>query len=106
MARPKRKCTVEGCEGKHVGRGFCMKHYQQMRFHGKLQPLKPRNRVVSAEAPRDMSSYVMISECCRATVTEGDWHEYGKQYCDGCGEACLWRYVHRRDLDNSSTVSQ
>ena len=29
-----RTCSVEGCNGKHVGKGYCMKHYKQFRRHG------------------------------------------------------------------------
>ncbi len=31
---PKRLCTMEGCTGKHVGRGLCKKHYRQAFPHG------------------------------------------------------------------------
>lgn len=27
-------CTIEGCEGKHVARGFCVAHYERWRRHG------------------------------------------------------------------------
>lgn len=27
-----RTCSVEGCDGKHVGRGFCRKHYDASRW--------------------------------------------------------------------------
>ena len=29
-------CSVEGCDGKHVGNGYCSRHYQQIRLHGKI----------------------------------------------------------------------
>ena len=29
-----RTCSVEGCENKHYGKGYCHKHYQQFRRHG------------------------------------------------------------------------
>lgn len=28
-------CKVEGCEGKHFGKGYCERHYDQIRNHGK-----------------------------------------------------------------------
>ncbi len=31
-----RLCTVDGCEGKHDARGFCLKHYVQFRRAGTL----------------------------------------------------------------------
>jgi hypothetical protein len=30
----KRICTVEGCDGKQVGKGLCGKHWQRMKTHG------------------------------------------------------------------------
>jgi len=29
-----RKCSVDGCDGKHYGRGFCEPHYYRWRQHG------------------------------------------------------------------------
>ena len=82
-----------------MGRGYCMKHYQWMRWHGKLDVIRPRNpSKTAAERPRDLSSYVMLSACCLAPVREGKAHEYGKQHCTACGEGCLWRHHHKRDV--------
>ena len=102
MARPKRKCSVEGCDGAHVGRGYCMRHYQQLRYHGKLQPLQPKHtRIYGEQEVRDLSTYVMQSQCCSKEVREGRQHAYGKQYCTACGDPCLWRYVHKRDIQSA-----
>lgn len=37
-----RICSVEGCNGKHVGKGYCMKHYKQFRRHGHI-PERTKN---------------------------------------------------------------
>lgn len=31
-----RICSVEGCNNKHHGKGYCSKHYMQMKKHGKI----------------------------------------------------------------------
>lgn len=31
-----RTCSVEGCENKHFSKGYCSKHYQQIRKHGSI----------------------------------------------------------------------
>lgn len=31
-----KKCKVEGCNSKHVAKGYCSKHYQQMKKHGQI----------------------------------------------------------------------
>lgn len=99
MPRKARKCSVEGCEGKHVGRGYCMKHYQYMRWHGKLDVIRPKGGMVpSVIPPRDLSSYVMLSACCTAPVHQGRPHEYGKQHCTACKGACMWKWHHKRDV--------
>lgn len=33
---PKRICQVEGCKGKYYLKGYCNKHYLQMKRHGKI----------------------------------------------------------------------
>lgn len=35
---PERTCSVEGCDRRHYGRGWCNTHYQRWYFHG--DPLK------------------------------------------------------------------
>ena len=30
-------CSVEGCNNKHYGKGYCNKHYQQFRKHGEIR---------------------------------------------------------------------
>ena len=29
-------CLVENCNNKHYGKGYCHKHYQQFRKHGRI----------------------------------------------------------------------
>lgn len=38
-----RVCSVEGCQGKHKGHGFCDKHWQKFRRYG--DPLAGRERI-------------------------------------------------------------
>lgn len=100
MARPKKTCTIAGCDRPHVGRGFCMRHYQQMRYHGKIQVLPQPNYGYPRreEGPRDLSSYVMLSSCHKKEVKEGPQHGYGKQYCTKCFAPCLWKWHHKNDI--------
>lgn len=34
-------CTIKGCENKHIGLGYCMKHYMRLKAHG--DPLFVKN---------------------------------------------------------------
>lgn len=41
-------CSVEGCNGKHYGKGYCERHYQQFKKHGKIlciESLKEKNEI-------------------------------------------------------------
>ena len=31
-----KKCSVEGCNNKHHSKGYCQKHYNQMKYHGHI----------------------------------------------------------------------
>ena len=31
-----KECQVEGCSNKHYGKGYCQKHYNQVRKYGKI----------------------------------------------------------------------
>ena len=77
-----------------------MRHYQQMRWHGKIKPLrKNKGWGKSGEgAERDLANYVMVSHCCKALTTEGAQHENGKQYCKTCSEPCLWSWQHKSGI--------
>lgn len=37
-----KKCSVEGCENKHCAKGYCKKHYEQMRLYGCITDNKPK----------------------------------------------------------------
>ena len=36
-----RTCSIDGCDGKHLARGLCSKHYQQLKHSGDFTPHKP-----------------------------------------------------------------
>lgn len=36
-------CTIEGCDGQHLARGLCQRHYMQQRRAGTLQRQVPEN---------------------------------------------------------------
>jgi hypothetical protein len=45
-----RTCDVEGCEGKHLARGFCNKHYQRWKNSGDPLAVKRSARSLASEA--------------------------------------------------------
>lgn len=38
MSVPVRLCSVEGCESKHLAKGYCAKHYWRLKKNGSLEP--------------------------------------------------------------------
>lgn len=42
-------CSVEGCEGRHVARGFCFRHWSQARARGDFIPDDKRGRWTTCE---------------------------------------------------------
>jgi hypothetical protein len=39
-----KKCSVEGCDGKHCGLGFCKKHYNQYKKYGRIMDEEYKNK--------------------------------------------------------------
>lgn len=37
-----RRCSVEGCGQRHDAHGYCSRHRQQMRYHGRITEAGPR----------------------------------------------------------------
>lgn len=53
-----RTCSVDGCEGRHYGKGWCLRHYTRMRRHGSLDDPEPPTsalRVCSIEGCDQMT---------------------------------------------------
>lgn len=47
MGKPTRICSIDGCEGSHLARGWCGRHYQKWKVHG--DPLGGGNRYSSPD---------------------------------------------------------
>lgn len=51
MTKPTRKCTIDGCERKHYGRGWCERHYKRWRTHGSPTAGGPYRKFASKQTP-------------------------------------------------------
>lgn len=56
MPRKNRKCSIDGCERKHVARGYCDKHYWQFRTYGRTLP-EPNADNLPGEIWKDVPGY-------------------------------------------------
>lgn len=53
------KCSVEGCNNKHLAKGLCSKHYEQMRRHGCIlkRTIRDLNEIIEYEDYAEMVLY-------------------------------------------------
>lgn len=59
-------CKVEGCNGKHFSKGYCSKHYQQIRRYGEVQRTRfTPNEIVEHE---DYAEIILYDKNCEETA--------------------------------------
>ena len=68
-------CSVDGCTREECARGLCRKHYDMVRYHGRI--VKPVQKK-------------------RLCFMCGTWFEVGSQPKDFCGATCRKRYERAR----------
>lgn len=70
-------CSIEGCNGKHEGLGYCQKHYRRFKKYGdplyKSNNRKPRYSYEDYHKEIDDVIYKLCSEC-------NDWHPMNEEY--------------------------
>lgn len=59
-----RTCSIEGCERKHFGKGYCKKHYEQVRRHGKITHVNysifDENKIIEYD---DYAELILYDKC-------------------------------------------
>lgn len=76
-AAKRKNCAIEGCTDRQAPRKeYCWKHLNE--------------RKETAGITKEMRPH-MKSSCCGVSCTQGEDHEYGKQYCNKCKQACMWK---------------
>lgn len=77
-----RTCSVEGCNGKHVGKGYCRKHYSQYRRHGHILERTTRdlNEIIEYEDYAEMVLYDKQSNEVARVIIDLDDIDKVKQY--------------------------
>ena len=89
-----KKCKVKGCEGKHEGKGYCNRHYQQMYHHGRIRSrtLFDKNEIITYENYAEVVLYnSKCEEVCR-TIIDLEDVEFCSHYKWGLnnrGYACV-----------------
>jgi 5-methylcytosine-specific restriction endonuclease McrA len=91
---PGRGCSVEACEGRHKGRGYCEKHLDRLRKFGTVDPAHLRPKAPRSCAVEECSSEVACASYC--WVHYQRWRKYGDPLhlirhrqpnsCEDCGK--------------------
>lgn len=66
IGRPKRACSLDGCEGKHYGKGYCWIHYRKFIIRGGPSAHEKRCLVCGTEFVTKRSD----TECCSRKCTD------------------------------------
>lgn len=109
-----RLCSVEGCNGKHYGKGYCNKHYQQIRKYGEIRRTKEDlNEIVLYKDYAEIILYNKESvEIARTKIDLDDidkvkeckWHLNDNGYVRGNVGNERMEYLHRFLLNIQDNV--
>lgn len=69
-----RTCSVEGCENKHHGLGYCSRHYQQYKKYGCI------NRIGRSE--KDMNEIIEYDDCAEIVLYNKNCEEVTRAIID------------------------
>ena len=100
-----KKCSIEGCENKHYGKGYCEKHYKQVYRKGSLDKTRQRyNEIVQYETYAELILYdkdYQESDRAKISLEDIDKVRYIKWYKDKHGYAINRTYgsLHRYIMD-------
>lgn len=75
-----RTCDIEGCEGKHVARGWCKRHYKSWKRRGTPYYVAPKTLKTFEQKLEEYT--IPIPEC-------GCWIWLAAQSSSGYGRTCI-----------------
>ena len=58
-------CQITGCETKHYAKGYCKKHYAQIKNHGRLTPEKEHEVPKSCQVEGCENKYCSKGYCIK-----------------------------------------
>lgn len=64
QGNPNRACSIDGCPGRYVGRGYCMRHYSRIIRRGKpdSDPESPGDNNPNADRPLDEQEWCRFKD--------------------------------------------
>ena len=72
VTKSKKVCQVEGCDKKHLAKGYCQKHYDQIRMHGYI-----RQRTVF-----EPNNFIIENDICTIELFDGKGKKSGEAIID------------------------
>lgn len=75
-------CSVEGCNGKHLAKGYCDKHYRQIRKYGHIleRTIYDKNNVIEYEDYAEVVLYDNKGEEVARTMIDLEYVDLVKKY--------------------------
>ena len=74
-------CTVEGCTNKHYGKGYCEKHYTQIRRYGKIKRSSyESNEIIECDDCAELCLYNKQGEEIARAIIDLEYIEVISQY--------------------------
>lgn len=108
--RGTRICSIEGCDKKHLSKGYCKTHYLRMAQYGTIETvLRPRSKhsLKEPQMKSTNSSYRSMISRCEATEGDPNYEKYvlrGITVCDRWNE-CFDNFVEDMGLRPSNKHS-
>jgi len=82
-------CKVKGCENKHLAKGYCRKHYMQIRVYGKIlkRTKFDKNEIIDCGDYCEICLYKKNIEIARTKIDKEDLEKIKdyKWHLDNCG---------------------
>ena len=83
-----RLCSVDGCNEKHEAKGYCKRHYQQWKKHG---------RIVRIESRKGQNSFIEYDDYIEIILRDESENEIARTKIDKDDferviNKCVWRY--------------
>jgi hypothetical protein len=89
-----RTCSVEGCNNKHYGKGYCNKHYQQIKKHGTI-----------FKSYRDQNDFVVYDDYAEIILRNRDANEVARGKIDIEDIEKIKKYKWSYDATNGYVVN-
>lgn len=77
-----RTCKIEGCDGKHRGKGYCNKHLLQIQRHGKIlkRTIREPNEIIVKDDIAEIVLYNNKSQEVARAIIDAEYAERFKKY--------------------------